>query len=200
MGNIMSRNFIYNIYGFLAWMSLLLICYRLVNQLFVRAQKKWDKRRIQTQYREKGPESWRPLTLPRQVEQDWVGHPRGRGTTQAALEVKSLPAVQQTQVRSLGWEDPLEEGVATHPRIVAWRPHGQRSLACYSPRGHRVGHNWSDLARAHSRGLWLFCRQKAWLWGVWTDIGAGISSIRTKTMPLKGELHSGITLNPKQIF
>ena len=51
MGNIMSRNFIYNIYGFLAWMSLLLICYRLVNQLFVRAQKKWDKRRIQTQYR-----------------------------------------------------------------------------------------------------------------------------------------------------
>ena len=70
-----------------------------------------------------------------------MGHPRGRGAPQAALEVKSLPAVQQTRVQSLGREDPLEEGMATHPSIVAWRPHGQRSLAGYSPQGHRVGHN-----------------------------------------------------------
>ena len=33
---------------------------------------------------------------------------------------KNLPARQKTQVRSLGWEDPLEEGVATHSRIPAW--------------------------------------------------------------------------------
>ena len=31
------------------------------------------------------------------------------------------------------WEDPLEEGVATHPSIFAWRIHGQGSLAGYSP-------------------------------------------------------------------
>ena len=35
--------------------------------------------------------------------------------------VKNLPAIQETWVRSLGWQDPLEEGMATHSRILAWR-------------------------------------------------------------------------------
>ena len=35
--------------------------------------------------------------------------------------VKSLPAMQKTQVRALGWEDPLEKGLATHYNILAWR-------------------------------------------------------------------------------
>ena len=35
--------------------------------------------------------------------------------------VKNLPATQETWVRSLGWEDPLEEGMATHSSILAWR-------------------------------------------------------------------------------
>ena len=35
--------------------------------------------------------------------------------------VKNLPAMQETWVRSLGWEDPLEEGMATHSSILAWR-------------------------------------------------------------------------------
>ena len=34
--------------------------------------------------------------------------------------VKNPPAMQETQVRSLGWEDPLEKGKATHSRILAW--------------------------------------------------------------------------------
>ena len=41
--------------------------------------------------------------------------------------VKNLPAVQETQemrVRSLGWEDPLKEGMATHSSILAWRISG----------------------------------------------------------------------------
>ena len=38
-----------------------------------------------------------------------------------AQTVKSLPAMQETQVRSLGWEEPLEEGMATHSGILAWR-------------------------------------------------------------------------------
>ena len=50
--------------------------------------------------------------------------------------VKILPAMQEpqeTQVQSLGWEDPLEEGMATHSSVFAWRIHGQRSLVGYSP-------------------------------------------------------------------
>ena len=34
--------------------------------------------------------------------------------------VKSLPAMQETQIRSLGWKDPLEKGMATHSNILAW--------------------------------------------------------------------------------
>ena len=35
--------------------------------------------------------------------------------------VKNLPAVQETQVRSLGWEDPLEKEMAAHSSILAWK-------------------------------------------------------------------------------
>ena len=35
--------------------------------------------------------------------------------------VKNLPAMQDTQVQSLGWEDPLEEGIATPSSMLAWR-------------------------------------------------------------------------------
>ena len=38
-----------------------------------------------------------------------------------AQTIKNLPAMQETWVQSLGWEDPLEEDMATHSSIVAWR-------------------------------------------------------------------------------
>ena len=43
-----------------------------------------------------------------------------------AQVVKNLPAMRETWVRSLGWEDPLEEGMATHSSILAWRIHMDR--------------------------------------------------------------------------
>ena len=53
--------------------------------------------------------------------------------------VKNLPATQETWIQSLGWEDPLEEGMATHSNILAWRknPHGLRNLVGYSPWGRK---------------------------------------------------------------
>ena len=56
--------------------------------------------------------------------------------------------MQEMWVRSLGWEDPLQEGIATHSSFLAWKIPRQRSLAGYSPWGHRVGNNW---ATKHSR-------------------------------------------------
>ena len=50
--------------------------------------------------------------------------------------VKNPPSMQETWVQSLGFEDPLEEGMATHSSILASDPHGQRSLAGYNPCGH----------------------------------------------------------------
>ena len=51
--------------------------------------------------------------------------------------VKTLPAMQETWVRSLGGEDPLDKGMVTHSSILAWRIHGQRNLVGYSPWGHK---------------------------------------------------------------
>ena len=55
--------------------------------------------------------------------------------TVLARMVKNLPAVQETWVQSLGQEDPLEKGMATHSSILAGEFHGQRGLAGYSPWG-----------------------------------------------------------------
>ena len=46
---------------------------------------------------------------------------RKRKASTVALMVKNLPAVQETQVQSLGREGPLEKGMATHSSILAWR-------------------------------------------------------------------------------
>ena len=43
------------------------------------------------------------------------------GASLVAQTVKNLPAMQETQVQYLGWEDPLEKGMATHSSILAWR-------------------------------------------------------------------------------
>ena len=56
--------------------------------------------------------------------------------------VKNLPAMHETQVGSLGWEDPLEKGMTTHSSILAWRipgtkePGGPQTMGSY-----RVGHD-----------------------------------------------------------
>ena len=63
--------------------------------------------------------------------------------------VKNPPTVWETWVRSLDWEDPLEESMATHCSILAWRiprteePGGPQSIGLQ-----RIGHNWSALAHS----------------------------------------------------
>ena len=54
-----------------------------------------------------------------------------------AQMVKRLSAMQETQVRSLGWEDPLEKEMAAHYSILAGKSHGRRSLVGYCPWGHK---------------------------------------------------------------
>ena len=70
-----------------------------------------------------------------------AGHSWGRGMPlpKVLWSQRLYPWPQQNVLRSLwkalclGWEDPLEEGVATHSSILAWRIHGQRSLAGHCP-------------------------------------------------------------------
>ena len=66
-----------------------------------------------------------------------------------AQMVKNLPAVWETWVQSLGWEDPLQEGIATHTRILAWRIPGQKSVVYCSPCSHKESDTTEKLSTAH---------------------------------------------------
>ena len=58
-----------------------------------------------------------------------------------AQRVKNLPAMQETQVQSLGWEDPLVQGMATHSSILAWRiPRTEEPGETQSMGSQKVGH------------------------------------------------------------
>ena len=84
-------------------------------------------------------------------EPNLAGHPGRRGwllqvdtgfqfllNALVAQMVKRLPAVRETQVRSLGWEDPLEKEMATHSSTLVWRiPWTEEPGRLYSPRGHQ---------------------------------------------------------------
>ena len=59
-----------------------------------------------------------------------------------AQTVKRLSAMQETQVRSLGWEDPLEKEMAAHSSILAWRiPWTEEPSRLQSMGSQRVGHD-----------------------------------------------------------
>ena len=63
-----------------------------------------------------------------------------------AQMVKNLPAMQETWVQSLGWEDPLEKGMATHCSILAWRiPWTEEPGRLYSLWGHKESDRTEQL-------------------------------------------------------
>ena len=61
-----------------------------------------------------------------------------------AQTVKNPLAMQETWVRSLDWEDPLEEGMATHPSILAWRIPMDRGAWWVTVHG--VAKSWTQLS------------------------------------------------------
>ena len=68
------------------------------------------------------------------MEEDWA--------SLVAQTEKNLPAMQETQLQSLGREDPLEKGMATHSSILAWRTPGTEEPGRLQSIGsQRVGHN-----------------------------------------------------------
>ena len=89
---------------------------------------------------------------------DWIVHWVAKSRTRlsdfyfhfraflVAQTVKHLPAMRETQVRFLGWEDPLEKDMATHSSILAWREsRGLRSLVGYSPQGRKESDTTEQL-------------------------------------------------------
>ena len=72
--------------------------------------------------------------------------------------VKNPPAVQETQVRTLGQENSLEEGMATHSSIPAWRiPWTEEPGSLQSIGLQGVRCDWSDLAHTHTYIIDAIC-------------------------------------------
>ena len=70
-----------------------------------------------------------------------------------AQRLKHLPAMWETWVRSLSWEDHLEKEMAIHSSILAWRIPGREKSGRLQSMGlQRVRHDWSDLAAAATWG------------------------------------------------
>ena len=89
----------------------------------------------------------------------WVSslHQVAKVSPHKEAHIKSLPAMQESQetrVQSLGREDPLEEGLATHSRILAWRiPRTEEPGGLGSTGSHRVGQDrWFSM---HACGAYL---------------------------------------------
>jgi len=86
--------------------------------------------------------------------ENWEGYHSHIGWMVAQM-VKNLPAMQETLVRSLGQEDPLEKGMATHSIFLPGKPHGKRILVGYSPWGHKEWDRNERLSLAHSPQPWV---------------------------------------------
>ena len=66
-----------------------------------------------------------------------------------AQTVKNLPVMQETWVPSLGWEDPLEQGLATHSSILAWRILMDRGAWQATVHGVAESHMTHSTAQTH---------------------------------------------------
>ena len=83
--------------------------------------------------------------------------PSAIGASLVAQMVKCLPAMWETQVRSLGQEDPLEKGMVTHSSTLAWKiPWTEGPGRLQSIGSQRVRHDWSNLACMQALNLFLY--------------------------------------------
>ena len=98
-----------------------------------------------------------PGSTPRSVRfaREGIGYPLQYSWASLVVQmVNSSPALRETWVSSLGWENPLEEGMATHSSIPAWRiPCTEESGRLQSMWLQGVGHNWATKHPAHSMSV-----------------------------------------------
>ena len=104
--------------------------------------------------------------------------------------VKSLSAVQETRVQSLGWEDPLEKGMATTPVFLPGELHGQRSLVGYRAWGLRVRCDWAKCFDLWPFGLENWSLSERGKMCVLFNIWQARASQRARDKWTKNLLHS----------
>ena len=89
----------------------------------------------------------------RKIPGEEIGYPpQYSWASLVAQTVKNLPAMRETWVWSLAWEDPLEEGMATHSSVLAWRsPWTEEPGGLQSMELQRLRHDW---VTKHSTSQW----------------------------------------------
>ena len=104
--------------------------------------------------------------------------------------VKNLPAMRETQVQSLGWEDPLEKGMVIHSCIFAWKIAWTEELGrLQSMRSQRVRHNWATK-HTHTYSFpqelsWWFSGKESTCHDVGFRLGSGRFSGEGNDYPLR---------------
>ena len=105
--------------------------------------------------------------------------------------VKRLPTMWETQVQSLGWEDPLDKEMATHSSILAWKiPWMEEPGRLHSMGSQRVGHDWATyiilhphhgcIGEGNGTPLQYSCLENPVDGGVWWAAVPGVAKSRTR--------------------
>ena len=107
------------------------------------------------------------------------------GASPMVQMVKNLPAMQETGVRSLGWENPLEEGVATHSSILVWRiprteePDGLQSIVSQRVRHGLVTTTKIRIGEGNGNPLQYSCLENSMDRGPWRVAVHGVTESDT---------------------
>ena len=116
-----------------------------------------------------------------------VGFPGGSPSwlSLVAQRIKHLPAMQETRVRSLGWEYPLEKEMATHSSILAWRiPWTEEPGRLQSTGSQRVRHDWAT-SLFHFKPL-SSCVLSIWPAALFQPLDSWVQSICEAVISLTG--------------
>ena len=104
--------------------------------------------------------------------------------------IKTLPAMWETRVWSMGWEDPLEKAMATHSSTLAWKIPWTEEPGRLQPMGsRRVGHDWAT-SRSRSRS-YVECKKKRYKWTYFKK-KQRLSDLENKLMVSGARDHSGV--------
>ena len=119
--------------------------------MFARSWKRLKDRRRRREWRR---ESMRAMGIPsfgRILQRETDDSLANPSSISDGADGKESPCMQETRVQSLGQEDPLEKGMASHFSIFAC--HGQRSLVGYSPQGRKESETAERLTHTHTHAL-----------------------------------------------
>ena len=114
-----------------------------------------------------------------------------------AHTVKGPPAMQETCVQSLGWEDPLEKEMATHSSVLAWRISWTEEPGGYSPQGQKVSDMTERLTLPLSSSSKFPSHSERNFFLIFFCI---IFSIQLKWFPLKKETQLGLHMELRNFF